>query len=173
MVMKKKGHYSHCKRSLSIQSRVVIDDEYNCEICAMHCVHRYYCLLVLKILAKPLWQFTIGHLLLCAYQFSTSAVYSALLNIQLPYASILYSVIIMTIYYNCQMTNSCRPGAAQAVGSVLQRYGQPGLTSDEVANAFNQIQWTQQQVNNLENDLLNGNAFTFCFSRDWVCIQVC
>ena len=77
----------------------------------------------------------------------------------------------MTIYYNCQMTNSCRPGAAQAVGSVLQRYGQPGLTSDEVANAFNQIQWTQQQVNNLENDLLNGNAFTYCIARDGVCIH--
>ena len=66
----------------------------------------------------------------------------------------------------------CRPGAAQnAVGGVLQRYGQPDLTSDQVASAFNQIQWTQQQVNNLENDLLNGNVYTYCFARDGVCIH--
>ena len=38
-------------------------------------------------------------------------------------------------------------------------------------DAFNQIQWTQQQVNNLENDLLNGNAFTYCISRDGVRIH--
>ena len=119
--------------------------------------------------------FTIGHLLFLHTSFSTSAVCSALV---LTYASHCHCTLwSFHIRAKCGqsiqlLTYCCRPGAGQnAVGAILQRYGQPSLTNEQVMSAFNQIQWTQQQVNNLENDLLNGNAFTYCISRDGVCIH--
>ena len=65
--------------------------------------------------------------------------------------------------------NFLRPGPVQdAVGGVLRRYGQRGLTNQEYVDAFNQIPWTEQRVNSLENSLQNGRVFTYCISSDLV-----
>ena len=155
----------------------------------MHFAHRYYCLFILKILATPFhFRFAWCSFWLCISPsvtcylyipvFLTSAVYSELV---LAYA-IAITIVQCGFFYIWSttvrakysqriylLTYCCRPGAAQnAVGGVLQRYGQPSLTNQEYMDAFNQIQWTQQQVNSLENSLQRGRVFTYCISSDLV-----
>ena len=65
----------------------------------------------------------------------------------------------------------CRPGPAQnAIWGVLGRYG-TGVTTAEVESAFNQVEWTQQQVNSFASTVVNGNAYTFCINGLGVSVQ--
>jgi len=58
--------------------------------------------------------------------------------------------------------------AQQAVGNVLSRWGASDLTTAEVENAFNQVEWTQRQVDSFSRAVVDGNAYTFCFTRNGV-----
>ena len=63
----------------------------------------------------------------------------------------------------------CRPGAAQDnLYSILGRWGMRDLTTAQVESAFNQVDWSQAQVNSFSNSIVNGNAYTFCTSGDGV-----
>ena len=63
----------------------------------------------------------------------------------------------------------CRPGAAQNnLYSILGRWGMSNLTTAQVESAFNQVDWSPAQVNSFSNSVVNGNAYTFCTSRDGV-----
>ena len=58
--------------------------------------------------------------------------------------------------------------AQQTVGNVLSRWGASDLTTAEVENAFNQVEWTQEQVDSFSRAVINGNAYTFCLARNGV-----
>ena len=66
---------------------------------------------------------------------------------------------------NCENDQCCNlinalynNGAAQnAVGDVLARWGRNDLSSAEVDfHAFNEVEWTQQQVITFSNSVVNG-----------------